>query len=289
MATNKYFTSTVYDSGRNQQFIERSVIHYIQTAGLDFIYIPRVYVNEDDLLGEEAAASIFKNYYTIEMYVKNIDGWGGENEFLSQWGVEVRDQVSLSLSIKRFNDEVTAIDEKIQRPREGDLITIPLTFGYPNRLFEIKFVEDEETFFQFGRSYTYEVRCEVFEYAGEHFNTGQQNIDSYNNYGADTLLVMSDGEANFHVSEIIMDENNPSFNGIVTEWNADTNELTIENTSLQEIQLGDTLYGTKSDARRTVVQMDDVKLSSNDNERLKQEDDSVVMYDESNPFDDVFR
>lgn len=123
------------------------------------------------MYGEDAIPE-FKNNYVIEMYVKSFDGFQGEGDFLSKFGVQIRDNAVLSVARRIFSEEVGQY-EALVRPREGDLIFFPLN----GKLFEIKFVEHEPHFYQLGAQYFYDLKIELFEYSNERFNTGIKAID----------------------------------------------------------------------------------------------------------------
>jgi hypothetical protein len=147
----------------------------IQFYGYDVQYIPRSNLNYDKVAGESTNAS-FDTAFPIEMYIKSIDGYGGEGQFLSTIGMEIRNQALFSVSIRRWKVVAAAADteEDIDRPREGDIIY----FGLDNKLMEIKKVNRYSMFYQLGTLYTYDITCESFEYSGEDFNTGIEYIDS---------------------------------------------------------------------------------------------------------------
>ena len=70
------------------------------------------------------------------MYIKNVEGFEGEGDFLSRFGLEIRDQITFTVSQRRFDDMVSgysglpAGQSDYARPREGDLIYFPLSiFG----------------------------------------------------------------------------------------------------------------------------------------------------------------
>ena len=121
---------------------------------------------EDDL-------SSFNTAYMIDMYIKNVEGFGGQGDFLSKFNLEIRDNITFCVARRTFNDDV-GNEEALERPREGDLIYFPLN----NKIFEIKFVEHEAIFYQMGALQMYELQCELFEYSNERFNTGISDIDS---------------------------------------------------------------------------------------------------------------
>jgi hypothetical protein len=120
----------------------------------------------------EDGISKFEDNYMIEMYIKNVDGFEGEQDFMSKFGLEIRDQITFSVSIRRFNDEI-AVNEISLRPNEGDLIFFPLTSSF----YEIKFVEHEAIYYQLGDLQIYDLKCELYEYSGEEFNTGSELLD----------------------------------------------------------------------------------------------------------------
>ena len=169
MATNFYFNN--FDSSSEQFLIEDLVIESIKIYGHDVIYLPREIVNRDFVFNEDGVSK-FEDNYMIEMYIKNVDGFEGEQDFLSKFGLEVRDQITFSVSIRRFNDEI-AVNELSLRPNEGDLIFFPLTSSF----YEIKFVEHEAIYYQLGDLQIYDLKCELYEYSGEEFNTGSDLLD----------------------------------------------------------------------------------------------------------------
>ena len=133
MATSTYFNH--YNNITEQRLLEDLVIESIKLYGHDVYYIPRTSVNEDLVLGEDILEK-FSTSYFVEMYLNNVEGMEGEGEFLSRFGLEIRDEATFVISQRRFQ-EVT--QGTINRPLEGDLIYFPLTTG----LFQIKFVDDE--------------------------------------------------------------------------------------------------------------------------------------------------
>ena len=166
MATNSYFTRQT--SERN--VVEDLTIESIKIHGLDMVYIPRTLVNEDTIFGEDTLSKFTAGNY-IEMYLESVDGFGGEGDFYSKFGLEIKDTVSLVVSKKRFETVMSSVTTK---PREGELIYFPLSRG----LFEIKFVEHENPFYQLGKLYTYKLSCELFTYSQEEIDTGFSDVDS---------------------------------------------------------------------------------------------------------------
>jgi len=171
MAKNFYFEN--YSNSMEQELIEDLVIESIRIYGVDTWYVPRTLGAKDDLLNEDDLPQ-YNDAYMVEMYVKNIDGFEGEGDFLSKFGLQIRDSMTLTIAIRSFNQEVAVHSEQI-RPFEGDIIYMPLN----RKFFKIMHVEHEAIFYQMGNLQTYDLRCELLEYSGEVFSTGQEFIDDY--------------------------------------------------------------------------------------------------------------
>ena len=203
MATNPFFK----DYSGEQNLVEDLTIEIIKTMGRDMVYIPRSAVLQDELYGEQKG-SYFKNGIPIEMYIDSVSGFEGQGDIATKFGIEVRDNVSLTLSKKRFIQEIQTRFPEIIRPREGDLIFFPLA----RALFEINFVEHENPFYQHGKLYSYKLTCELFSYNNEEVQTGNTDIDSVEN---DNLNDIGENETiqNLDVNIIDFTETDPFSEG----------------------------------------------------------------------------
>jgi len=172
MATNVYFNN--YEYFNEQQLIDDLVIESIQIFGMDVIYISRSIEQRDDILNEDDL-SIFNQAYELDMYVKSVDGFEGEGDFLSRFGLQIRDQVTFSVANRTFEKYVTRKDPGRERPFEGDLIYFPLN----DKFFKIMHAEHESVFYQSGALQVFDLRCELFEYSNERFDTKVDFIDEY--------------------------------------------------------------------------------------------------------------
>jgi hypothetical protein len=168
MAVNPYF----YNYGNEQNLVEDMTIEIIKATGQDCLYVPRQYLNIDKIFGENPASSFTKTY-TLEMYLQSYKGFEG-TDIISQFGIEIKDKVTLVFARKRFSEEITLNDITITRPREGDLIYFPTS----KSLFEINFVEHENPFYPLGKLYSYYITAELFTYSYEKINTNISYIDS---------------------------------------------------------------------------------------------------------------
>lgn len=172
MATNVFFQS--YNYFNEQQLIDDLVIESIQIYGLDMVYLTRALQAVDQILNEDDL-SIFNAAYDLEMYVKSVDGFQGEGDFLSRFGLQIRDQATFTVAMRTFERHVTRIDTTKIRPNEGDLIYLPLN----KKFFKIMHVEHESVFYQSGALQVFDLKCELFEYSNERFATGREEIDTY--------------------------------------------------------------------------------------------------------------
>jgi hypothetical protein len=170
VATNFYFNN--FTNSGEQNLIEDLIIETIRIYGLDVWYLPRTLGGLDDLLNEDDL-SIFNKAYMVEMYVKSVDGFEGDGQFLSKFGLQIRDSVTFTMSQRKFLQDVGLYDEMV-RPNEGDLIYFPLN----RKLFEVMFVDNKPVFYQMGALQMYDLRCELLEFSNERFATGILEIDT---------------------------------------------------------------------------------------------------------------
>lgn len=171
MAKNLYFSDRVT---AEQQLYENIVIESLKMYGQDVYYLPRDIVNEDKVFGDDVP-SRFNSSYKVEMYIENTEGFDGEGDLFTKFGVEIRDQATFVVARKRWSDTVQRYDNEITvaRPAEGDLIYLPLS----NSLFQIMHVEHEQPFYQLSNLPVYKLRAELFEYNDEDLDTGIDVID----------------------------------------------------------------------------------------------------------------
>ena len=195
MARNRHFNQYT-PVKQEQSLVEDLVIESIKIYGVDGYYVPRTHVNLDKIYGEDASM-LFDDALELELYIKSFDGFAGQEDFLTKFGLQIDESITFVVAQKRFTQSLKPsfiteygynfknedgehlLDEQlydyasILRPREGDLIWIPM-LGY---MYEIKFTENIENFFQLGKLYTYEMRCDRYEYSSERIDTDVAEID----------------------------------------------------------------------------------------------------------------
>lgn len=285
-----------------QSLINDLTVETIKIHGEDMVFIPRVYVREDQLFGEDVL-SRFSQGNTIEMYIENVDAFQGEGDFIAKFGLDIRDSISLIVSKSRFG-EVMRHDPDITRPREGDLVYFPLA----KSLLEIKFVEHENPFYQSGSLYTYKLSCELFRYSHETIETGFSDIDmaetDRNTQALDLTLGTQysseidyvSGEEVFQLADggtsgVITDA---EITGIVTHWDRTTKSLFITQTTgtfgLAPIIGSDSSASYEIDSIEESIDtiplnpVSKKPLGDNDVIQKEQELGKIIDFSDTNPF-----
>jgi hypothetical protein len=172
MATNVFFRN--YDNFNEQNLIDDLVIESIKMYGIDVTYITGLFNNVDTIFNEDDTP-LYDEMYEFEVYVKNVDGFEGEGDFLSRFGLQIRDQATFTVAIRTFERYVTRNNQDKVRPRENDIIWLPLN----KKMYRITYVEHESVFYQSGSLQVYDIKCELMEYSNERFDTGRYDIDHY--------------------------------------------------------------------------------------------------------------
>ena len=283
MATNSYFTQ---GTTGEQDLVGSLVTEQIKMFGKDVYYIPRTLVNRDSVF-EEDSLSAFNGAYLIEAYIEDATGFRGDGDMFSKFGVRISDQVTFIISRERFT---AAVDDNAQlivegRPNEGDLIHLPMA----NKTFEIQFVEHEVPFYQLGKVHVWGLRCELFEYSDEDFNTGVAEIDAVevNFANAVTINVADGGTGDFVAGEIVTGGSS-NVTSEVKSWNSATRQLIVFNRSGM-YAIPETLTGNTSGAAWTSATYNTLNNMNSDTDQnftLETQADAIIDFTESNPFGD---
>ena len=288
MARNIYFSDKVRSE---QNLYENIIIESLKMFGQDVYYLPRTIVNENRVFGEDVPSK-FSNSYKIEMYIEKTEGFEGEGDLFSKFGVEIRDEATFIVARKRWNTTVGRVDNQIEgaRPREGDLIFLPLS----NSLFEVMHVEHEQPFYQLSNLPTFKMRCQLFEYSGEDLDTDVASIDGIeqnNAYEFDMVLSGISGtfEVGERVEQTLLD--GTILGAEVSKWVSDINTLSVIHLGGNDGKFhlpstGRTITGQESNASGTISSfVEDNQLSGNE-----QNNDfaglDFIDFSETNPFGD---
>ena len=283
MATNSFFTQ---GTTGEQDLVGSLVTEQIKMFGKDVYYIPRTLVDRDSVF-EEDSLSAFNGAYLIEAYIEDATGFRGDGDMFSKFGVRIADQVTFIISRERFT---AAVDDNAQlivegRPNEGDLIHLPMA----NKTFEIQFVEHEVPFYQLGKVHVWGLRCELFEYSDEDFNTGVAEIDAVevNFANAVTINVADGGTGDFVAGEIVTGGSSNVTSEVKT-WNSATRQLVVYNRSGM-YAIPETLTGNTSGAAWTSATYNTLNNMNSDTDQnftLETQADAIIDFTESNPFGD---
>jgi len=185
-----------------QNLYEDLVIESLKIFGQDVYYIPRTLVNRDNVLNEDPASK-FDDAYLIEAYLENVEGFEGQGDLFSKFGLEIRDEATFVISRRQWEKIIGIFSSDLTnpRPQEGDVIFLPMT----NSFFEISYVEDDSPFYQLSNLPVYRLNCSLFEYADEDFDTGIESIDEKT--GASAYQVTMDlaitGGNHFEIGEMV--------------------------------------------------------------------------------------
>lgn len=296
MALNPYFRQNI----RSEQLLyEDIVIESLKMYGQDVYYLPRTIVNEDRVLGDDVP-SRFNSSYKVEMYIQNVEGFDGEGDLFTKFGVEIRDQATFVVSRRRWNQTVSRYDNYInsERPKEGDLVYLPLS----NSLFEIMHVEHEQPFYQLSNLPTYKLRCELFSYNDEDLDTGVDVIDQIErDYAYEYLLTLDSAGSGFTVGETVSQtlSSGVIMSGEVSRWSDSDMVLGLIHIGANDGKYhefvggltitGSTnldLIGTKSVSLVNSVSEDNQISQNEQNDDFSTFSDGFLDFSESNPFGD---
>jgi len=290
---NHYFNN--YGSLPEQRVIEDLIVESIKIMGFEAFYCPNDNTVARDLLYGEDPVKKFKSAFPIELYLSNSLEYGGEREFFSKFGLEIKNTVQVVISKRTFSQRVP--QNTFTRPMEGDLIYIPFLNG-TGELFEIKFTNQTKDFFMLGRKvpYFYELELEKFKYSQEIINTGTTDIDSVVTDSAYTLhLNTGAGTGTYGIGEIVYQSvdgtyANSNTVAIVQSWIPSSNTLSVSNIAGSFID-GQIIIGQTSNARYSLTTFDPLANPSNkenyDNEYVANSYSVIVDTTENNPFGSI--
>ena len=281
MATNTYFTQ---GTTGEQNLVGDLVKEQIKMFGQDVYYIPRVIVDQDPMFDEDSLSK-FEDAYIIEAYLENVQGFEGDGDLYSKFGVRISDQVTFVIARTRFtelvDDNATLIVEG--RPNEGDLVYFPLA----NKLFQIQYVEYETPFFQLGKIHTWGLKCELYEYADEDFNTGVDAIDKVErNLSTTITLNFAEGGSNdFTVGEIVAGGTS-NVTAEVKAWSSTDRQLQLFNRS-GIFTIPETVTGQTSSAAWTTASyntLNNTNSAFDQNQSFETLADGILDFTQGNPF-----
>lgn len=271
-------------SSGEQNLLNDLVTESIDIYGQTVYYIPRTLVKEDTLFNEDTMSS-FNGSHAIRAYCNTVDGWEGQGDLLSKFGIRIEDKTTFVISRRRFteavDDDATLIVEG--RPNEGDLIWAP----FSSDLYQITFVEHEKPFYQLGKGYVWEMKCELFQYSHEDLNTGLTDVDEIEDEDGYTIdLTFSPGGiGNFIVGEVVTGGSSDA-TGEVVSWNQTYRKLRINKLTGIFTDL-ESVVGDDSNATWTVTIVDSYtmgEIEGAQNKYFEDQGNLIIDFSEGNPF-----
>lgn len=254
--------------------------------GHDVYYLPREAWSDTDELFGENLASRFDRAYQMEMYIANVDGFENTGELFTKFGLEIREGSNFIVAKKTFEKYIPS--SITIRPREGDLLFIPVM----NRIFEIKFIEEELLFFGKGlrTPYIYELRCELFRYNNEKINTGVEVIDDIDINASYTIELEVSGTGNYNIGEIVYQGSNLSSAAAtakISDWQPNERKLylvDIKGTFSNGSNIIGTTSNTNCNIRNTDTLGDHAYYDFYNNKQIQTEADDIIDFSETNVF-----
>jgi hypothetical protein len=247
------------------------------------IYLPRTLVREDELFGEDRSPSRFSSGVEIEMLVESVDGFEGDGEAFTRFGLEIKDNVILLVSKTRFEQELAC--HNLTEPREGDLLYFPISNGF----FEIDYVERHSPFFQLSKINTFKLTCSAFRYTGENFNTGWSKLDGLTSDHRTKLqkLTLGTGSGSYLEGEIVVQGDGSTIAALVEEWNSSSKILEVSSVTGDFQTTGITVAGLSSGAEYllgTVEQTNSEVVPGFNNDNLEFERENLIDFTDTDPF-----
>ena len=275
MPTNVYF-----DTGTKpeQNLYEDLMIEQLKIYGQEVFYIPRTLVKEDELFGEDTLSK-FGDAYIIEMYFDNIEGYEGEKEIMSKFGLQMNEDVTFTVSRRRFEQLVSHDSNLIvkTRPNEGDLVYFPKV----SKIFEITFVDKDDPFYQIHNLPAFKLKCKTFEYSGEDLNTGIKEIDA----------IETDNSLDLLQFQMTLEQSGTFNEGLELEDGTGN----VEQEDSPDNVIGENETGGESILLETgdyiiqeAIVVDTIDENAM-NDFFEREDDNIIDFSESNPFGDIGR
>ena len=277
MPTNVYF-----DTGTRpeQNLYEDLMIEQLKIYGQDVFYIPRTLVKEDNLFGEDTLSK-FGDAYLIEMYFENVEGYEGEKEIMSKFGLQMNEDVTFVVARRRFEQLVSHDSNLIvkTRPNEGDLVYFPKV----KKIFEITFVDHDDPFYQVHNVPAFKLKCKTFEYSSEDLDTGITEIDAIETANSLDQLVY----------QITMEQSSTTTYNEGLELEDGTGNLEQEGST--DNLIGENETGGDQIVLETgdyIIQEGYVVDTIDENamnDFFETQDDNIIDFTESNPFGDIGR
>ena len=289
MTTNPFFK---YNQRSEQNLYEDLTIEALQFYGQDVYYLPREIVNKDSVFLDDIP-SRFSSKYKIEMYIENTDGFDGEGDLFTRFGIELRDQATFVVARKRWSRLIgNNLASQNFRPREGDLIYLPLS----QSIFQITKVETETPFYQLSQLPTFRMQCELFEYNDEDFDVALDGVQAIEYEGAYTYKLTMDSASNGYITGETIAQTFTDYimKGEVSFWSDSGNELRLAHVGSTDGKFHNftttaQVIGETSGATATPTLVEELQNIQKDAQNAIFDDfeNDFLDFSEGNPFGDM--
>jgi hypothetical protein len=284
MPTSPYFPPYYEGYSGEQNLVQDLVDEQIKLFGSDIYYLPRTILKDNTL--DDVIYSKFESQFQVEMLLSNVEGFGEQSEFISKFGIRITDEVKFIVSARRWAESEAQYTPDLTvpgRPNEGDLLYFPLTTD----IYEIKFVERESPFYQFGKIQFIIMTAEIYEIGNDKIDTGIDEIDEIEQLfsSAIALNMKVGGTDDFTIGEVVTGSISNE-TGEVKSWNPTTRVIQIINRTGTFVE-NESLTGNDSGAVWIVDNFSTIENTNSEydqNKYIEDEADTLIDWGEKNPF-----
>ena len=284
MPTSTYFPPYYEGYSGEQNLVQDLVDEQIKLFGSDIYYLPRTILKDNTL--DDVIYSKFESQFQVEMLLSNVEGFGEQSEFISKFGIRITDEVKFIVSARRWAESEAQYTPDLTvpgRPNEGDLLYFPLTTD----IYEIKFVERESPFYQFGKIQFIIMTAEIYEIGNDKIDTGIDEIDEIEQLfsSAIALNMKVGGTDDFTIGEVVTGSISNE-TGEVKSWNPATRVIQIINRTGTFVE-NESLTGNDSGAVWIVDNFSTIENTNSEydqNKYIEDEADTLIDWGEKNPF-----
>jgi len=284
MPTSPYFPTYYQGHPGEQNLVQDLADEQIKLFGTDIYYLPRTILKDNTL--DDVIYSKYQDQFQVEMLLQNVEGFGETSEFISKFGIRITDEVKFIVSSRRWDEaeaQYTPTLTVAGRPNEGDLLYFPLT----KDLYEIKFVERETPFYQFGKIQFFIMTAEIYEVGSDDISTGVAEIDEIETLfsSAIALNLSVGGTGSYTIGETITG----TTTGVTAEvksWDETTNILQVINRT-GTFTTGEAITGNDNGAVWVVGTFDTLNNTNSEydqNREIEDSADNIIDWTEVNPF-----
>jgi hypothetical protein len=284
MPTSPYFPTYYQGHPGEQNLAQDLADEQIKLFGTDIYYLPRTILKDNTL--DDIIYSKYQSQFQVEMLLQNVEGFGAQSEFISKFGIRITDEVKFIVSSRRWDQAEAQYNPTLTvpgRPNDGDLLYFPLTTD----IYEIKFVERETPFYQFGKIQFLILTAEIYEVGNDLIDTGVPAIDEIEKLFSSAIAIQfgPGGTGDFTEGELVTGGITGK-TATVKSWDPITGTLQVINRD-GTFATGETITGDDSGAVWVVGTFDTLNNTNSEydqNREIEDTADNILDWTERNPF-----